>query len=159
MSQSSVSTSSLVDPALLPSGFALANNTMGRTVDQEVHAAFVEFRAKEDDKVSPPNKKIIQRALSPQHQILIVISLKINSASPFSASIASKFGPRIPVARNNIFSSARACGATRTRLSRNRMHLPMASMPMDMPPPRMAVRDRAAALDRVPETCQTRMAR
>lgn len=24
---------------------------MGRTVDQEVHAAFVEFRAKEDDKV------------------------------------------------------------------------------------------------------------
>lgn len=25
--------------------------TMGRTVDQEVHAAFVEFRAKEDDKV------------------------------------------------------------------------------------------------------------
>lgn len=25
---------------------------MGRTVDQEVHAAFVEFRAKEDDKVS-----------------------------------------------------------------------------------------------------------
>ncbi|PGH10796.1 hypothetical protein AJ79_05269 [Helicocarpus griseus UAMH5409] len=27
---------------------------MGRTVDQEVHAAFVEFRAKEDDKVKPP---------------------------------------------------------------------------------------------------------
>lgn len=27
---------------------------MGRTVDQEVHAAFVEFRAKEDDKVRLP---------------------------------------------------------------------------------------------------------
>lgn len=27
---------------------------MGRTVDQEVHAAFVEFRAKEDDKVKLP---------------------------------------------------------------------------------------------------------
>jgi hypothetical protein len=27
-----------------------AQNAMGRTVDQEVHAAFVEFRAKEDDK-------------------------------------------------------------------------------------------------------------
>ena len=70
VSQSSVSTSSLVDPALLPSGFALANNTMGRTVDQEVHAAFVEFRAKEDDKVRKqqlPNtlgKKIICRKMS-----------------------------------------------------------------------------------------------
>lgn len=28
--------------------------TMGRTVDQEVHAAFVEFRAKEDDKARDP---------------------------------------------------------------------------------------------------------
>lgn len=27
---------------------------MGRTVDQEVHAAFVEFRAKEDDKARDP---------------------------------------------------------------------------------------------------------
>ena len=25
---------------------------MGRTVDQDVHAAFIEFRAKDDDKVS-----------------------------------------------------------------------------------------------------------
>jgi len=31
-----------------------STKTMGRTVDQEVHAAFVEFRAKEDDKARDP---------------------------------------------------------------------------------------------------------
>lgn len=43
-----------VDPSLLvPRTVAVSRCgiTMGRTVDQEVHAAFVEFRAKEDDKV------------------------------------------------------------------------------------------------------------
>ena len=48
-----VKTSSLLDPSLLLPRVAYSNNTMGRTVDQEVHAAFVEFRAKEDDKVKP----------------------------------------------------------------------------------------------------------
>ncbi|KAJ5764599.1 hypothetical protein N7533_003280 [Penicillium manginii] len=40
---------------------------MGRTVDQEVHAAFVEFRAKEDDKVrdfaSPSSVSIVNRSV------------------------------------------------------------------------------------------------
>lgn len=49
-----VKTSSVVDPSLLLPRTAIVNNTMGRTVDQEVHAAFVEFRAKEDDKVKLP---------------------------------------------------------------------------------------------------------
>ena len=53
VSYQAVKTSSLLDPSLLLPRVAYSNNTMGRTVDQEVHAAFVEFRAKEDDKVKP----------------------------------------------------------------------------------------------------------
>lgn len=46
-SSSAAAPPAFFDPVL----FAPPNITMGRTVDQEVHAAFVEFRAKEDDKV------------------------------------------------------------------------------------------------------------
>lgn len=63
---SSLSPNQIPSPTLISSSFpsrfdlvisfgayisSLISVTMGRTVDQEVHAAFVEFRAKEDDKV------------------------------------------------------------------------------------------------------------
>lgn len=58
---------------------------MGRTVDQEVHAAFVEFRAKEDDKVrdSCISRNISAKPL-PRHRtdMTTLVSLKTVSLCP-----------------------------------------------------------------------------
>ena len=62
--------------------------TMGRTVDQEVHAAFVEFRAKEDDKVS-------SNALSkPSYTCVMVLIQETRISVPFSSMYLLPANPR-----------------------------------------------------------------
>lgn len=60
----------------------------------DVHAAFVEFRAKDEDKVIALNH-------------LVNHTTDLSSACPYNASIATRFEPRIPVASDNIFRNAR----------------------------------------------------
>lgn len=74
---------------------------MGRTVDQDVHAAFVEFRAKEDDKVIPAYCLRISK------QPVLTISTH-PSACPCNASTVSKSERRTHRVRNNISSSVLA---------------------------------------------------
>lgn len=88
---------------------------MGRTVDQEVHAAFVEFRAKEDDKArdSYPGNNNMTRHTDPV----------FFSVCPSSASTASRFAQRTPRARSSICSSVLVFEAMLRRRSRLRLQL------------------------------------
>lgn len=119
---------------------------MGRTVDQEVHAAFVEFRAKEDDKVRfcvfPCNISV--------HIHIHRTAYNFSSVFPSSASTVSKSAQRIPRVRNNIFSSVPVFAAIPVLLSRSLSQLsppPMVSpqqmvtllLPTVRPPPRRAL--------------------
>ncbi|CAG7954602.1 unnamed protein product [Penicillium salamii] len=62
--------------------------TMGRTVDQEVHAAFVEFRAKEDDKVR-------EDAFSkPSYTCVMVLIQETRISVPFSSMYLLPANPR-----------------------------------------------------------------
>lgn len=86
---------------------------MGRTVDQEVHAAFVEFRAKEDDKVKFACISMYFGVIFPTQNIVLTnLSLHLFSTSSvyqFNAFIANRSGQKIPVGRNNICWSALRC--------------------------------------------------
>src|ERR1700722_7778129 len=77
---------------------------MGRTVDQDVHAAFVEFRAKGD-----VAHRHLHLAIAPCRMSLVLTCLqKMTSASLCNASIANKSARRILLARSSTFSSALA---------------------------------------------------
>lgn len=130
---------------------------MGRTVDQEVHAAFVEFRAKEDDKVRDlrisRNISASYRTGTPNHPFLFLFlfyvtltdcyfrsAFVLDSAFPSSVSTASRFAQRTPRVRSSIFSSAPVFAAIPTLLSLPHSlprPAPMASLPQmaTLPPP------------------------
>jgi hypothetical protein len=80
------------------------NVSMGRTVDQDVHAAFVEFRAKGN-----AAHRHSHSAVAPCRTSLMLTGLqKMTSASLCNASIANKSARRILLARSSTFSSAPA---------------------------------------------------
>jgi len=74
---------------------------MGRSVDQDVHAAFIEFRAKDDDKVSLPE-------LCTRHLQLTSSS----SACQCNASIVIRLEQRTPADRSNTSKNAQAIQIT-----------------------------------------------
>jgi hypothetical protein len=107
---------------------------MGRTVDQDVQAAFVEFRAKEDDKV---RDCIFHNISNPPVSVTYETRLGrfLHSASLCSVSIVNKFAQRIPRDRSSIFFNALVCAATLTHLSPPSL-LPLSTasaLPMDIP--------------------------
>ena len=92
---------------------------MGRTVDQEVHAAFVEFRAKEDDKVYITLKtKKKKKIISVPNRTDRVFTI---SASLSNASTANRSVQRIPRGRNNTSSNVPVYEVIPT-LPRRRLH-------------------------------------
>lgn len=77
---------------------------MGRTVDQDVHAAFVEFRAKGE-----AAHRYLHSAIAACRTSLMLTGLqKMTSASLCNASIANKSARRTLLARSSTFSSAPA---------------------------------------------------
>ena len=81
-----------------------SNVSMGRTVDQDVHAAFVEFRAKGNH----VHQHLHRRAAASTSSPMLICVQKTTSASRCNASTASKSGQRTLHARSSIFSSAPA---------------------------------------------------
>lgn len=86
---------------------------MGRTVDQEVHAAFVEFRAKEDDKVSSGVHEI---RISCTWVFWVLNTQGSKQSVPFDLKAVSTDKPR-SVFRCNAFIASRS--APKTRRVRN----------------------------------------
>lgn len=87
-----IASSSSSSSSFVPDLFSNSSSTMGRTVDQEVHAAFVEFRAKEDDKVGYITLHYI--TVLPyihhtyKHTVVLQYHTDHDSASPSNASTA-----------------------------------------------------------------------
>lgn len=98
---------------------------MGRTVDQEVHAAFVEFRAKEDDKVGIHTVSVCNTSVADWP------SLRRCSVCPSSASTASRSAQRTPAGRSSICSSVLPCAVTTRAMSRP---LPQRLLPTALQP-------------------------
>jgi hypothetical protein len=81
-----------------------SNVSMGRTVDQDVHAAFVEFRAKGNRAHQYARSATAARLTSPTLTCL----QRTTSACQYNASTVSRSERRILLARSNTFSSAPA---------------------------------------------------
>ena len=81
-----------------------SNVSMGRTVDQDVHAAFVEFRAKGND----AHQHLHWRAAACSSSPMLICVQKTTSASLCNASTVNRSEQRTLHARSNIFSSALA---------------------------------------------------
>jgi hypothetical protein len=81
-----------------------SNVSMGRTVDQDVHAAFVEFRAKGNHAHQHANSATAAGLTSPK----LTCFQKTTSACLCNASIVSRSERRILLVRSNTFSSAPA---------------------------------------------------
>lgn len=74
----------------------------------DVHAAFVEFRAKEEDKVSRRCLKDGPWPMDDSRSRKLTMTLsQPNSVCLYSASTANKFAPRIPVVSASTYSNAR----------------------------------------------------
>ena len=83
---------------------------MGRTIDQDVHAAFVEFKAKGIVIMSPSVSDCIVYSVTVTvivTRVLLTVMLlhhvqKTTNACPFNASTANRFEQRTPRDRRNI---------------------------------------------------------
>jgi hypothetical protein len=100
---------------------------MGRSVDQDVHAAFIEFRAKDDDKVSLPE-------LGTRHLQLTSSS----SACQCNAFIVIRLERRTRVDRSNTSKNAQGIQTT-TQLLFDRRPVPVTLSPLQMATPLQAV--------------------
>lgn len=74
-----------------------ANSNLPAPPLDDVHAAFVEFRAKEEDKVSCRNRRGVRTIAKTE----MLTTCAINSVCLYSASTANKFAPRTQVASAN----------------------------------------------------------
>ncbi len=73
---------------------------MGRIGDGDVHAAYVEFRAKESDKV-------LLNPLLPEHHPPLLDTHLVSSVCRRNASTVNLFVPKIPLVSVRICSNAR----------------------------------------------------
>ena len=101
---------------------------MGRTIDQDVHAAFVEFRAKG------------MHQLLPTHTpgLLTRLTQRTTNACQYSVSTANRSAQRIPLDRSSISSSALASRTNPMLLVHNRaqlMAVPLRQMASTAHPP------------------------
>lgn len=105
-----------------------SNVSMGRTVDQDVHAAFVEFRAKGN----LAHQHLHWRAAACSSSPMLICVQKTTSASRCNASTVNRSERRTLHARSNIFSSA---PASQTILM---PHVPNRVLEMEAQPLQMA---------------------
>jgi hypothetical protein len=108
---------------------------MGRSVDQDVHAAFIEFRAKDDDKVSLSE-------LRPCH-----LADLASSACRCNASIVIRLAQRTPVDKSSTSLNVQAIQTTMQMPSERK------PVPVMLSPPPMAI---LHPMLRVKALCQAR---
>lgn len=105
--------------------------SMGRSVDQDVHAAFIEFRAKDDDKVSL--QEICTRHVTPL--------TSTSSACQCNAFIVIRLERRTQVDKSNTSGNAQAIQTTmRLPFDRKPVPVTLSLVQMAIPPQALLVK-------------------